>query len=58
MYSTDQTIRGFVKGAPEKIKELCLPNTVPSNYDSTNEEYTMNGYRVIALATKVLSGID
>jgi cation-transporting ATPase 13A3/4/5 len=29
MYSSDNTIRGFVKGAPEKIKELCLSNTVP-----------------------------
>ena len=24
MYSSDKQVRSFVKGAPEKIKELCL----------------------------------
>jgi len=58
MYSSDKQVRSFVKGAPEKIKELCLPNSVPSNYDAINEEYTKNGYRVIALASKLLEGVN
>ena len=23
----------FVKGSPEKIKELSIPSTIPANYD-------------------------
>ncbi|KAI9554376.1 hypothetical protein GHT06_019648 [Daphnia sinensis] len=45
----------FIKGAPEIIAELCDPVTVPSNYYSVLKHYTMQGYRVIALAVKTLS---
>ena len=39
----------FVKGSPEKIKDLCIAQ-LPSDYDTVLEEYTREGYRVIALA--------
>ncbi|KAG7711194.1 hypothetical protein KL949_001750 [Ogataea haglerorum] len=44
----------FVKGAPEVIEDLCFPETVPANYRELLHEYTHNGYRVIACATKTM----
>jgi cation-transporting ATPase 13A3/4/5 len=52
--SCSNSNRAFIKGAPEKVRELCI-GEIPSNYDSVLEEYTKNGYRVIALAHKELS---
>lgn len=46
-----------MKGSPEKISELCDPNSLPSNYDEVMSNYTKDGYRVIALATKELVGM-
>lgn len=40
----------FVKGSPEKIKELSIKSSLPDDFDSQLEEYTQRGYRVIALA--------
>ncbi|CDW88269.1 atpase type 13a2 isoform 3 [Stylonychia lemnae] len=40
----------FLKGSPEKVKELSRRDSIPSNYDSILEDYTQRGYRVIALA--------
>lgn len=42
----------YVKGAPEKIKELCDPSTLPSNYNEILDLYTEDGYRVLAVAFK------
>ncbi|KAJ5953419.1 hypothetical protein N7454_000315 [Penicillium verhagenii] len=42
----------FVKGAPESIKDICVPGTLPSDYDELLNYYTHKGYRVIACATK------
>lgn len=47
--------RLHAKGSPEKIRELCRPETVPENFHETLEKYAENGYRVLALATKVLN---
>jgi cation-transporting P-type ATPase 13A2 len=46
-----------VKGAPEKICELCTDN-VPNDYLQVMENRTKEGYRVIALATKTLDYKD
>jgi cation-transporting ATPase 13A3/4/5 len=48
----DNVFRIFVKGSPEKICELCDPDTIPKNFEEILEQYTKEGYRVIALATK------
>ncbi|KAJ2334908.1 hypothetical protein GGI00_001629, partial [Coemansia sp. RSA 2681] len=45
----------YVKGAPEVVRALCIPTTVPADYDRILDEYTQHGYRVIALAGKALS---
>lgn len=42
--------RSFVKGSPEKVKELCLKHTIPDNYDDMLNNYTKCGFRVLALA--------
>ena len=44
----------FVKGSPEKICELCRPETMPLDYEDVLANYTMQGYRVIALSMKNL----
>ena len=47
----DFSFRAYVKGSPEKIRELCRPETLPRNFDEILEIYTEYGYRVLALAT-------
>jgi cation-transporting ATPase 13A3/4/5 len=42
----------FIKGSPEKIKELANAHSIPVDFDYQLEEYTQRGYRVIALAHK------
>lgn len=51
----DSSFRSYVKGSPEKILELCRPETLPSNFDEVLQIYTECGYRVLALATKPLN---
>jgi len=47
--------KAFVKGSPEKIRELCLKESLPQNYDEILQIYTEQGYRVLAIASKGLS---
>ncbi|XP_066257174.1 polyamine-transporting ATPase 13A3-like [Euwallacea similis] len=44
----------FTKGAPEKLYNLCLPQSLPMDFQSRLGHYTTQGYRVIALAYKEL----
>lgn len=44
----------YTKGAPEKIVNICLPETVPENFSQVLSDFTSSGYRVIALAHKPL----
>jgi magnesium-transporting ATPase (P-type) len=46
--------KGFCKGSPEKIKELCKQDTVPPNFNEILSKYTTKGYRVLALSVKLL----
>ncbi len=46
--------KGFCKGSPEKIKELCKPETIPINFNETLSKYTTKGFRVLALSAKLL----
>ena len=42
----------YVKGAPECMKEICRPQSFPSDYEDLLAFYTHRGFRVIACATK------
>ncbi|MGL4948142.1 MAG: HAD-IC family P-type ATPase, partial [Mycoplasma sp.] len=48
----EKFFKAFCKGSPEKIKELCKPETIPENFIDILEGYTSKGLRVLALATK------
>lgn len=42
----------FVKGSPEKIRELCKKESIPENFNEQLARYTSKGLRVLALAGK------
>ncbi|XP_025142176.3 probable cation-transporting ATPase 13A5 isoform X3 [Bubalus bubalis] len=44
----------YMKGAPEMLARFCRPETVPKNFPKELRNYTAQGFRVIALAHKVL----
>ncbi|KAJ2761070.1 hypothetical protein IWQ56_005338, partial [Coemansia nantahalensis] len=44
----------YVKGAPEAVRELCSPDTIPRDFEATLLAHTNHGYRVIALAGRAL----
>ena len=52
--SFDATFKAFVKGSPEKIYELCDRSTIPDDFSQVLNQYTQEGYRVIALSYKDL----
>ena len=45
----------FSKGSPEKIRELCRPETIPLNYSRILNHYSSQGLRVVALSVKLLT---
>ncbi|KAM8953102.1 putative cation-transporting ATPase 13A4 [Pelodytes ibericus] len=45
----------FLKGAPEMVVQFCRPETVPHSFQKELQYYTLQGFRVIALAYKVLA---
>ena len=45
----------FVKGSPEMIASLCLPETLPKDFQSVLKKYAEEGFRVIGLASKSLA---
>merc|ERR1712106_820292 len=51
---TQPCTRVFCKGSPEMIQKLCLPETTPHNYTSVLESYASHGFRILALASKVI----
>ena len=44
----------YVKGSPEKIKELCQPKTIPADFNEQLNQYTSRGFRVLAMGSKVI----
>ena len=52
--SIDNTIRLYIKGAPEKIKKCCNSLSIPKDLNLQLQKYTGKGYRVLACATKLL----
>ncbi|RSL40941.1 hypothetical protein CEP53_013061 [Fusarium sp. AF-6] len=48
----------FVKGAPEAMREICRPESFPSDYDELLSFYTHKGYRVIGVASRHLKKLS
>ncbi|XP_012263211.2 polyamine-transporting ATPase 13A3 isoform X1 [Athalia rosae] len=48
----------YCKGSPEMILSLSKPESIPSDFASVLQEYTSEGYRVIALAHKSLNRLS
>ena len=44
----------FCKGSPEKLRELCLPETIPETFNDTLNKYAIKGFRVLAMAFKTI----
>lgn len=47
----------YVKGAPEVIKNLVDPSTLPSDFDGELAQYTREGLRVLGLASRDISNM-
>ena len=48
----------YAKGAPESMKDICKPQSLPKDYDDLLSYYTHRGYRVIACATKRIESLN
>ena len=46
--------RVHVKGAPEKLRELCKVQSIPKNFHETLDKYSREGKRVLACASRAL----
>jgi cation-transporting ATPase 13A3/4/5 len=45
----------YVKGAPEVMKDICRPSSIPPDFEDLLTYYTHKGFRVIACASKYMS---
>jgi len=52
---TKNIFKMHLKGSPEKVREMCVPESVPDNFYQVLSKYTEEGKRVLAVGTKVLS---
>nr|XP_004654316.2 probable cation-transporting ATPase 13A5 [Jaculus jaculus] len=50
----DRHYQVYMKGAPEMVARFCRSETVPKNFPQELRNYTVQGFRVIALAHKTL----
>lgn len=48
----------YVKGAPEVMKDICRPESFPTDYEELLAFYTHRGFRVIACATKTIAKLN
>ncbi|KAI9096937.1 hypothetical protein DFS34DRAFT_128468 [Phlyctochytrium arcticum] len=55
--SKDREYEVFVKGAPEVMRSICLPASLPADYDQQLADYAHHGYRVIACAWRRLENV-
>lgn len=51
----DNSIRFHIKGAPEKIKDICISSSLPANFNEVLKNHTKKGFRVLACASKPLT---
>lgn len=55
---SDKKYTTFVKGSPEMIKRLSRPETVPHDFETVMNEYTVQGYRMIAFGYKDMDNMS
>ncbi len=48
----------LVKGAPESIKDICRPETLPHDLEAQLQRLTLSGYRVLACGTRALEHLS
>ena len=48
----------YVKGAPEVMRDICRPSSIPADFDDLLSYYTHKGFRVIACASKYMSKLS
>jgi cation-transporting ATPase 13A2 len=54
----DGNYKIYTKGAPENIRRLCVPDSIPSTFHDILKMYTEKGLRVLALAYNELDDYD
>ena len=52
--ANEEHFKIFCKGSPEKLKKLCLNETIPSNFNKILDLYAAKGYRILALACRFI----
>ena len=52
--SKENYFKVYCKGSAEKMRELCRPETLPSNYNRIMNSYSNQGLRVFAISFKLL----
>ena len=50
--NTDGQTYAIVKGSPEKVRDLCKMESLPSDFDTILNSLTFDGFRVIAFGYK------
>ena len=48
----DDFFKVFSKGSPEQIRDSCLKETIPPDFNDVLKKYTMKGFRVLAFSYK------
>lgn len=51
----DSELKLYLKGAPEIVKSLCVPGSVPADFDEIVQRHTRLGLRVLACAMRVFA---
>jgi len=54
----DDSYRYYIKGAPEKIVQICKKESIPETFEEILLQHTNSGLRVLACATKPLENIS
>lgn len=54
----DGSFHAYAKGSPEMMATIMEKSSIPSDYSQVLKEYTSNGFRVLAIASKRLVDCD
>lgn len=54
----DETLTVFVKGSGESMKKLCLPESLPDDFDAVVKQSARSGVYQITMAKKIVKSLD